>query len=361
MGRFLILLLCLTGFALLFNLVPGCSPSQHADELQGKAEAALLAQDIPATVVMSGNVMRLRGELPDDTTRAEAVSLAESVRCEGCEDRFHEVVDETTVAQVELAPVADPYTFNARYAEDGTVTLNGVVPSEAVRTRVLAEAERHFPGNVVDDTVRIARGAPNDLWGEAISLNLNELHLLERGRLSMNNTDVVLSGRAASEAVRDEINALAENEPEGYNQVLNIEVIGSGVANVGQLDNEALCQELLNDLNQQNEIQFDTDSARLRPGRPIEVLGTLAGGMNQCPGFNVKVEGHASHSGGEQYNMDLSRDRAAAVVTYLTQEGGVSTDRLTSEGFGESRPKVETNDPTSDLAVNRRIEFIVSR
>ena len=263
--------------------------------------------------------------------------------------------------EVVLPPVADPYTFNARYDEDGTVTLNGVVPSEAVRTRVLAEAERHFPGRVVDNTVTIARGVPNDAWGDAISLNLNELHLLERGRLSMNDTDVVLSGRAASEDIRSEINALAENEPAGYNQVLNIEVLGASADNVGELDNEDLCQELLNDLNDENAIQFDVDSAALLPGRPQEVLTALAGGMQQCEGFNVMVEGHTSTPADDAYNLDLSQRRAATVLRYLIDEQGVSPERLQSEGYGETRLKVSPEVTEADRAANRRIEFIVSR
>ena len=360
MGRFLVLLLCLTGFAALLNFVPGCSVSQHADELQEKATAALSAEGIPATVDMSGNVMRLSGALPDGASKTRAMSIAEGVRCEGCEKSFHEVVDETTVAEAVL-PTANPYTFNARLDEDGTVTLDGYVPSEEVRSRVLAEAERHFPGRVVDQTVRIAQGQPNARWGDAISLNLNELHLLERGRLSMNGTDVVLSGVAASTALRSEINELAEAEPAGYNQVLNIEVAGEAAENVGQMDNADLCQELLNDLNSENAIQFDVDSAALLPGRPQQVLQSLAGAMQQCDGFNVMVEGHTSTPADDAYNLALSKRRAATVVQFLSEEQGIDTSRLSSEGYGETRLKVSPEVSDEDRAANRRIEFIVSR
>ena len=371
MGRFLFLLFALVGFAALLNFVPGCSVSQNADELEAKANAAFAQAGIDSVSAdVSGNVMRLSGSAADAGQKARAVQLAEGVRCEDCEDRFHEVVDETTVAEAvapEL-PLADPYVFTARKTDDGRVVLNGNVPDSNARTRVLREARALFGAeNVVDETITIARGVPDANWGEAIALNLNELSRLDTGRLSMSHeaddrdTQVLLTGRAATADVRREINELAEDEPDGYNQVLNIEVIGEAVENVGELDSEAVCQELLDELNANNEIQFATDSANLLPGRPQEVLNTLAGAMNQCPGFNVEVEGHASHSGGEQYNMDLSRDRAATVVTYLSNEADVDMDRLSSEGFGETRPKVETNDPNSDLAVNRRIEFIVSR
>ena len=368
--RFIVFLLIGIGFAALFNFIPGCSPSMHAEEVRTEAESALREAGIPAEVTVDGNVLTLGGALTDDAQRDRAVAIAEGIVIDGASGTFHEVRDASTrmEAVAPAVPLADPYIFTARKTDDGRVVLNGNVPDENARTRVLREAGALFGAdNVVDRTVTIARGVPDANWGEAIALNLNELSRLDTGRLSMSHeaddrdTQVLLTGRAASADIRREINELAEDEPDGYNQVLNIEVIGQAVENVGELDSEQVCQELLDELNADNEIQFATDSANLLPGRPQEVLNTLAGAMNQCPGFNVKVEGHASHSGDDQYNMGLSRDRAATVVTYLSSEAEVDTDRLSSEGFGETRPKVETNDPNSDLAVNRRIEFIVSR
>ena len=370
MGRFLFLLIALTLLAALTAFIPGCGVFPQADEVQADAQSKLTAAGIPATVSMSGNVMRLTGDLADADQKARAVQVAESARCEDCDRSFHEVMDDTRIAEAAAPalPMADPYVFSARKTEDGRVVIDGVVPSEEARTRVLREARSLFgEGNVVDDEVRLAAGVPDRFWGEAIALNLNELSRLETGRLSMSHeaddrdTQVLLQGRAASEEVRAAINELAEAEPEGYNQVLNIEVIGADVDNVGELDSEAVCQDLLDELNQNNEIQFDTDSATLRAGRPLDVLAGLAGGMNQCPGFDVMVEGHASKSGDPAYNMQLSKDRAATVVAYLVNEGGVDAERLSSEGYGETRPKVTTDRPGSDLEVNRRIEFIVSR
>jgi len=364
--RGLLAIIVLAILTLLMSLVGFCSPMTKAAEIEDRINATYAEEGIPALADMQGNVAMISGEMLGDTQRSRAIAIAEAARCESCEgagEKWHEVEDGTTVVADRAAQIVtqSPYTFNARYDEDGVVTLNGYVPSDAARTRILAEAERHFPGRVVDDTITVALGQPNEGWADAISLNLNELHLLERGRLSMNGADIVLSGRAASLAVRDEINTLAANKPSGYNQVLNIEVIGEGTDNVGVLESDALCQELLNDLNQDNAIQFNTGSSNLQNGRPQEVLGALAGAMNQCDGFNVKVEGHASSLGDDAYNMQLSKDRAATVVAYLANEGGVSSGRLSSEGYGETRPIVESSDPTSDLAANRRIEFIVSR
>ena len=272
------------------------------------------------------------------------------------------VVEEPVVEEVvePVIPTQDPYTLTAVLDEDGQVVLDGYVPSEDAKAQVLSRAERDFPGRVTDRTLRIAAGAPAN-WTDAVMLNLDELEHLERGRLTMNNTDVLLVGRAANIGEREAINELAEREPAGFNQVLNIEVIGEAAENVGELDNDALCQELLNELNNENAIQFAVDSARLNAGRPIEVLSSLAGAMNQCPGFEVMVEGHTSTPADDAYNLDLSKRRAATVVQYLTNEQGIDADRLSSEGYGETRLKVSPEVSEEDRAANRRIEFIVSR
>ena len=69
----------------------------------------------------------------------------------------------------------------------------------------------------------------------------------------------------------------------------------------------------------------------------------------------VRVDGHTDSVGEDAFNLDLSRRRAAAVVTYMTGKG-VAAERLASEGFGETRPKAD-NKTAAGRAENRRIEF----
>jgi outer membrane protein OmpA-like peptidoglycan-associated protein len=57
-----------------------------------------------------------------------------------------------------------------------------------------------------------------------------------------------------------------------------------------------------------------------------------------------------------QYNLDLSQRRAAAVKSYL-QAGGVNGSRLSTVGFGASRP-VASNETPVGRALNRRVELV---
>ena len=70
----------------------------------------------------------------------------------------------------------------------------------------------------------------------------------------------------------------------------------------------------------------------------------------------MQIEGHTDNVGGQAFNQLLSERRAAAVNSYLTS-GGVDAARLSSAGFGFSKP-VATNDSEVGRAQNRRVERV---
>ncbi len=71
----------------------------------------------------------------------------------------------------------------------------------------------------------------------------------------------------------------------------------------------------------------------------------------------VEVKGHTDNVGSEDFNMNLSKERAIAVVEYLVKKG-VSRSKLRYSYYGESRPLV-SNDTDEGRAINRRVEFSI--
>jgi outer membrane protein OmpA-like peptidoglycan-associated protein len=71
----------------------------------------------------------------------------------------------------------------------------------------------------------------------------------------------------------------------------------------------------------------------------------------------LRVEGHTDDRGKDAYNLELSKRRAASVVRYLLEQG-VADNRLTSEGYGETRP-ISDNKTAAGRSQNRRVEFVV--
>lgn len=70
----------------------------------------------------------------------------------------------------------------------------------------------------------------------------------------------------------------------------------------------------------------------------------------------VQVEGHTDSRGNDDFNMELSQKRAAAVVKYLVESGGIEAERLVAKGFGETKP-IADNGTSAGRAENRRVEF----
>jgi outer membrane protein OmpA-like peptidoglycan-associated protein len=73
--------------------------------------------------------------------------------------------------------------------------------------------------------------------------------------------------------------------------------------------------------------------------------------------LQVLVEGHCDIRASDEYNMDLSRRRAASVMRFLIAQG-VAPSRLRSEGFGRRRP-IAPNSTEAGMALNRRVEFTI--
>lgn len=86
-------------------------------------------------------------------------------------------------------------------------------------------------------------------------------------------------------------------------------------------------------------------------------LKEIAEVLRRHPDWRLKVNGHTDGIGTDQYNLDLSRRRAAAVKDALVRRYGVDAARLATQGFGRSQPK-DTNETLEGRARNRRVELV---
>jgi outer membrane protein OmpA-like peptidoglycan-associated protein len=106
-------------------------------------------------------------------------------------------------------------------------------------------------------------------------------------------------------------------------------------------------------------IQFEPDSAKLVADSKT-LLDEVAKVMNDHPEIKVvRVEGHTDSFMSEAHNQTLSLQRANAVRSYLIQKG-VAKTRLTTKGYGESKP-VGDNTTWKGRFQNRRVDLKITK
>lgn len=103
-------------------------------------------------------------------------------------------------------------------------------------------------------------------------------------------------------------------------------------------------------------IFFDTDKSVLKPESVTE-LKKLLGILNKNEALKIELGGHTDSDGNDEHNLQLSDNRAKAVVNWLIEKG-VDRAKLQYKGYGESKPRVE-NDTPQNKALNRRTEVII--
>ncbi|MCF4100562.1 OmpA family protein [Gillisia sp. M10.2A] len=117
--------------------------------------------------------------------------------------------------------------------------------------------------------------------------------------------------------------------------------------------------EAISELNEYSKtVLFDLNKATIRP-ESAEALKAVSDIMNEYPATVFHIEGHTDSQGSDKYNLNLSKERAASVKEFLTANG-VPANRLTSEGYGESRP-IATNKTAKGRQDNRRVEISLDK
>ncbi|MEM5563542.1 OmpA family protein [Psychroserpens sp. AS72] len=103
-------------------------------------------------------------------------------------------------------------------------------------------------------------------------------------------------------------------------------------------------------------VYFATDKSNINSASQV-TLDKLADIFVEYPNTNILVVGHTDSVGTEDYNMNLSKNRAYSVTNYLINKG-LSNGRFNTNWFGESQPKYDNN--TADgRAKNRRVNVAI--
>jgi outer membrane protein OmpA-like peptidoglycan-associated protein len=145
-------------------------------------------------------------------------------------------------------------------------------------------------------------------------------------------------------------------------KVVDIVGVTTGIQSVLQdLKAKVTAQEVKIELDA--DVLFDFDKYNLRPeaADSLRKVGEVAKSYGNSP---VLIEGHTDSKGSPPYNMKLSENRAVSVKNWLVQNASVSAARISTRGWGETKPVAPNTNPNgSDNPAgrqkNRRVEIII--
>jgi outer membrane protein OmpA-like peptidoglycan-associated protein len=109
-------------------------------------------------------------------------------------------------------------------------------------------------------------------------------------------------------------------------------------------------------LNMPSNITFDSDQSDVK-AQFYDTLNSVALVLTEFDQTIIDVVGHTDSTGDDNYNYDLSRQRAASVARYLSSQR-VASSRFSVDGRGEREP-IASNASTSGKAQNRRVEITI--
>jgi photosystem I P700 chlorophyll a apoprotein A2 len=146
-------------------------------------------------------------------------------------------------------------------------------------------------------------------------------------------------------------------------KVLDIVGLTSGIQSVLQdLGATVTAHEVRIEMNA--DVLFDFDKYNLKPEATAS-LKKVGQVVQSYPNAPLVIEGHTDSVGTPAHNMKLSDDRAASVKNWLVQNAGVQGNRVTTKGWGETKPVAPNNnkDGTDNPAgrqKNRRVELTLT-
>ena len=108
-----------------------------------------------------------------------------------------------------------------------------------------------------------------------------------------------------------------------------------------------------------NNIYFDYNKWSIKDESLVS-LNSIARILEEYPEMKIEINAHTDNRGNDNYNMNLSKKRAASALTYLVSKG-INSSRLISNGYGETQPLADCKKDCNEVEhqKNRRIEFII--
>ena len=150
----------------------------------------------------------------------------------------------------------------------------------------------------------------------------------------------------------------------GHAKIIGIVGVTSGIQGVLQdLGAKVVGQEVRIDLAADVLFNFDQYTLLPKASDTLRKVGQVAASYPSSP---IQIEGHTDGKGTHPYNMKLSENRAGSVKAWLVQNASVAGSRISTRGWGETKPiapnkKPDGSDDPEGRQKNRRVEIVLTK
>lgn len=334
----------LAALAILALLCVRSNAPRIEKDILSRTESALKSAGLQfATVRVDGRDVRIEGTAPSETAQKAAAELVSGVL------GVRSVEAAMTIAKAAEPPAPRKWTLALDRQAD-TIVLSGMLPNETMRDRFVQILQPMAGAAGLDQRITLTPESP-EAWQNIMAAVARYLDEFTRVTVELSADALRVAGEMKSDKARSQfIQFLQGLLPPGVAAAFEISIPPMTTAAVS-------CQQELDALLAKTTIRFESESTAVS-AESMDLLRQLVVVMRNCPKVRFKIAGHTDASGSEDFNLKLSQGRAQAVTERLI-ELGVEPGRITTIGYGESRP-VADNATEAGRALNRRIEFIIT-
>lgn len=246
-----------------------------------------------------------------------------------------------------------PPTFSGTLSPEGAVQIRGRVSDALMNETVENFANARFGREAVTMGTRIVDGLPQG-WTVRTLAGIEVLSQLANGSVMVTPDDIAVRGNTGNRDANGDISRLLI-ERLGQAAAFQIDVTYvEALDPISDRPTPEECVRKITVVTADRKILFDPGSASMtRETQPI--VDDIAEILRRCADLRIEIAGYTDSQGRDQMNLDLSQDRADAVLDALRARR-VPVGTFVSVGYGEVDP-IADNGSAEGRESNRRIEF----
>jgi OOP family OmpA-OmpF porin len=317
--------------------------------------------------VADGQVVTLTGSAPTQALRQNAAEVTQSVWgvdsvtnlliASKLPESLPRMSPDSEISRP-IAPTPKPYTFKLDF-NGKTAILSGHVPNEKILTEIDQASRQQLGKTNVINRLAIAPGEPGGFVHTIIHGLIPNFEGFTQVIAKLEDNRLVIEGSAPSEEAHNALQqSLSNAVPGRIATTFNIQVPQAKPPPDVVVEKKVIpadvCQQQLDDLLLEQQVTFASGQAVIEK-TSYPLLDLIALIANKCPETKIEIGGHTDASGNNRSNQRLSKRRADAVLSHLVSKD-VDMERLTTKGYGETRP-IASNTTIEGQIKNRRIEF----